>query len=109
MSDVYHDADILLSTSDHEGTPNVIMEAMASGLPVVATGVGGVPDLVQHDDGGLICEPDVDCLVEAVSKLIQNADLRSRLGVQARRRMEQFHSTERMPRFLQELYESVES
>jgi glycosyltransferase involved in cell wall biosynthesis len=107
MRDVYHDADIMMSTSDHEGTPNVIMEAMASGLPVVATTVGGVPDLVNHNEGGLVCDLDIHCLVEAVSKLIKNPDLRTRLGVQARRRMEQLHSTERMPRFLQELYESV--
>jgi glycosyltransferase involved in cell wall biosynthesis len=107
MQPVYHDADIMLSTSDHEGTPNVIMEAMASGLPVVATRVGGVPDLVVNGETGFVCDMDTDCLVESILKLIRNPELRSRFGVQARRRMEQFHSTERMPCFLQELYESV--
>ena len=107
MQPVYHAADIMVSTSDHEGTPNVIMEAMASGLPVVATRVGGVPDLVVHDETGFVCETDTYCLVESILKLIRNPELRSRFGVQARRRMEQLHSTERMPCFLQELYESV--
>jgi glycosyltransferase involved in cell wall biosynthesis len=106
-AEVYRQADILLSTSDHEGTPNVIMEAMASGLPVVATNVGGVPEVVRHNETGIVCNTDVEGLVDAVTSLIRNTELRRQFGVLARRHMEQLHSTERMPVFLQELYEGI--
>jgi glycosyltransferase involved in cell wall biosynthesis len=56
MGPVYRDADIFLLTSDWEGTPNVVLEAMASGLPVVATRVGGVPEIVRHGETGLLVD-----------------------------------------------------
>ena len=54
----YNNADVLLLTSDYEGTPNVVLEAMACGLPVVATRVGGISEIVQEGVTGLLAKPE---------------------------------------------------
>ncbi|MBI3776086.1 MAG: glycosyltransferase [Gammaproteobacteria bacterium] len=60
-------ADLLCLPSRNEGTPNVVVEALASGVPVVATRVGGLPELVTHRENGLLVEPNhADALAEAI-------------------------------------------
>lgn len=74
-------ADILCLPSHTEGTPNVVREAMASGLAVVATRVGGIPDLVQHGAAALLYDPgDINGLRACLRTLAANEDLRERLG-----------------------------
>jgi asparagine synthase (glutamine-hydrolysing) len=69
-------ASLLLLTSSHEGMPNVVMEAQLSGLPVVATNVGGVPDLIRDGETGFLASPgDVDALVNACVRLLRNKEL----------------------------------
>ncbi|NLC57696.1 MAG: glycosyltransferase family 4 protein [Armatimonadetes bacterium] len=103
-----HDTDVLVLSSDWEGTPNAILEAMASGVPVVATRVGGVPDLVQEGRTGYLVEPS-DCgpLAEALLRLAQDAELRRAMGRQARQYVEECHSLERLPVILSDLYREV--
>lgn len=80
MSDTYKKADILVLTSEHEGTPNVILEAMAYGLPVIATRVGGIPEVV-NDARGILVEPaNVEELTAAATKLILDRSWRLELG-----------------------------
>jgi glycosyltransferase involved in cell wall biosynthesis len=70
---------------DRDGIPNVLVEAMACGLPVVSTAVAGVPELVIHDQNGLLYRPhDVKGIAEGMAALIDDADLRKRLGEAAR-------------------------
>lgn len=77
--------DIYLSTSVSEGLPNAIMEAMVYGLPVVATDVGGVRELVRHNDTGYVGPSnDHDALVSYCKKLIQNKQLRLEMGERGR-------------------------
>jgi len=77
---LYQWADLLVLTSDNEGTPNVVIEAMAAGLPAVATAVGGTPALVAHG-GGLLVEPhDETSLAQAVVGLILDPSARDRMG-----------------------------
>ena len=105
MPAIYENADLLLLTSDHEGTPNVILEAMASGLPVVATRVGDVPELVLDHHTGLLCEPaNIEQLAQAVTEFVQNGDLRKRAGAEARRRVEASYSIASLPGALAKLY-----
>lgn len=73
------DAYVLSSRSEGLGT--AILEALAVGLPVVATDVGGIPDSVRHERTGLLVPPDQpDALAAAMLRLMQDADLRRRLG-----------------------------
>jgi glycosyltransferase involved in cell wall biosynthesis len=105
MVPYYRRAGIFVSTSDFEGTPNVLLEAMASGLPVVATKVGGVPRIVQEGHTGYLRDrDDVDGLVAAIAKLVTSASLRKQMGRQARDFIEQNHSLHCLPAYLAGLY-----
>jgi len=68
-------------TGDRDNLPTVIIEAMASGLPVVATGLGGIGEIVTHQANGLIVpERDVDALADAIAFMAEHPDLRKRYG-----------------------------
>ena len=73
----FEKADIFIYPSYHEGMPMAILEAMASGLPIVATNVGGIPDLVQNGTNGILIEPGhSDQLANAICSLAINPGLR---------------------------------
>ena len=104
-SAVYRNADMLVLTSDHEGTPNVLLEAMASGLPVVATRVGGVPELVCHNSTGYLIDPGDDgAFTDAVLELVEHPRLRAEMGTRARAQAEAHHITRVLPEVLEDLY-----
>jgi len=106
MAPVYQEADIFVLTSEYEGTPNVLLEAMACGLPVVADNVGGVPELVRHGQDGSLVEPNSDeGLVAALTRLICDPQLRRAMGRKARARIEANFSLERLPAILRRLYD----
>lgn len=81
MHEAYREADItLIPTLQSEGTSLSCLEAMASGNAVIATNVGGLPNLVLPDYNGLLVEPDVESFYSALVRLLENADLRSQLA-----------------------------
>jgi len=68
-----------------------LMEAMACGKPVVATKVGGVPELVRHNIEGLLVDPcDVKGLARAIVRLLKDPELRVRLGTSGTQRVQSF-------------------
>jgi glycosyltransferase involved in cell wall biosynthesis len=70
---------------DRDGIPNVLVEAMAAGLPVVTTNVSGIPELVEDGDTGLVVEPDhATAIADALQRLDRDAALRRRLGAAGR-------------------------
>lgn len=81
--------DIFILPSLTEGTPNGVIEAMAHGLPVIATTVGGLPDLISDEIGILVPPGDVEALAEAMYRLALDAALRQRMGSAARQRYEE--------------------
>lgn len=84
-------SDVFLLASEHEGLPVALLEAMAVGRPVVATRVGGVPEVVRHGREGLLVPfPDSAALAEAVTCLLLDRELRRSMGEAARRRAAQF-------------------
>lgn len=89
--------DLFALPSVKEGLPYAIMEAMAAGLPIAASRVGGVPDLIRDGEDGLLVPPkDPTALAEAIGRLLGERSLALRLGGQARRAVGQSFSREAM-------------
>ena len=80
--------DIFVLPSLTEGTPNGVIEAMAYGLPVISTTVGGIPDLVVNETGILVPPGDVEALAQAMERLAGDPHLREQMGQAARKRYE---------------------
>jgi glycosyltransferase involved in cell wall biosynthesis len=101
----YRMADVLVLPSHSEGSPNVLLEGMAAGVPVVATAVGGVPEIVRPDESALLVRPhDPRGLADAIRRLLTDADLARRLATNARARIVERHSPESRVRCLIEMY-----
>jgi glycosyltransferase involved in cell wall biosynthesis len=94
IASLLHSADVLVAPSvptaagRREGIPVVLMEAMASGLPVIASNISGIPELVENGRSGLLVEPrQPDQLADALMRLHGDPELRDRLGKQGRQRV----------------------
>ena len=93
QSNVYpylHDADIFTLPSIYEGNPMTIIEAMGTGLPIVASRVGGVPDMISDGESGLLVEPEPQSICAGLTRLVGDAALRQRLGLAARKQSQTF-------------------
>ncbi len=94
--------------SDSEGLSNAIMEYMCAGLPVVATDVGGNPELVQHGVTGLLVPPnDASAMAEAIMKLLSSYEERTRMGKRGFDVMKKDFSIEKMLQETSRVYESL--
>lgn len=101
-------ADIFTLPSRYEGNPMSVMEAMAAGLPVVATAVGGVPELVEEGVSGILTpNEDLEALVVALQRLVDNAVLRRQMGEAALRRAREKFDIRHTVRAYEDLYESI--
>lgn len=88
LATAYASADFFVFPSTTDTFGNVVIEAQASGLPVIVSDLGGPKDLVGHEDDGLITKAlDLDCLTEAMHRLIEHQELRSAWGKAARLRV----------------------
>ena len=105
MGSILPDVVISVLPSLSEGLSNVLLESMAAGLPVVATNVGGNPEVVEEGVTGLLVPPrDPAALANAVGVLLENPGLAARFGASGRRRVETCFSLERMVQETQRLY-----
>ena len=102
-----HGIDIFVLPSLTEGTPNAIIEAMAHAKPIIATAVGGVPDVVTEDVGLLVSPDDNKAMADAMARLAADADLRRRLGLAARKKYEQLFTPRAVLPLLTDFYERV--
>ena len=94
--------------NDRDGIPNVLVEAMAAGAPVVATGVSGIPELVYHEVNGLLVEPDDPAaLAEALVRLHEDPELAARVAEAARRTVQERFDGDRLARRLAGLFEEA--
>jgi glycosyltransferase involved in cell wall biosynthesis len=98
--------DVYVNSSVSEGVSLTILEAMAAGLPVIATRVGGTPEVVNESCGRLIPSRDPSALTAALVTLAQNADQRRTLGQLARQRVETRFTVDRMVDQYRAVYES---
>ena len=88
-------ASVFCLPSHAEGLPMAVLEAMAAGKAVVASSVGGIPELVRDGENGLLVPPhDGAALATALARLLEDAGLRSRLGASARKTVETQYSTQ---------------
>ncbi len=105
---IYADLDLLVVSSNNEGTPVSAIEAMASGCPVVATRVGGLPDVVQDRETGYLVPPkQPQALAAAILKLIRNSKKAEQMGRSAQLSVEKRFSLDRLLRDTENLYEEL--
>lgn len=101
-------ADLFLTTSDIEGTPNAVLEAMVAGLPVVATAVGDLPFIVREGESGfLLPQGDRDGLAEACARLLDDPSTSARFGQAGARFVRREFSTARMVAAYAEIYRGL--
>jgi glycosyltransferase involved in cell wall biosynthesis len=100
--------DIQVHPAHTEGVALAICEGMAAGLPIVASRVGGLPEVLHHDSTGVLVPPrDEAAFAEAVCELIEDAPRRARIGAAARRFIEQDYSLEKAVGDLQQTYRDL--
>ena len=100
--------DIFALTSEREAFGLVNAEAMRCGLPVVATNVGGIPDVVTHNQTGILVPPrDIPAITNALQTLIDNPDLRHRMGAAGKQRADTHFSAERYVNDVHQLYQHL--
>jgi glycosyltransferase involved in cell wall biosynthesis len=105
---ILSDALLLAHTSQNEGCPNVVLEAMACGRPVVATDAGDIPSLVDNGETGyIVSRGSIDSLAERIGALIQNRGLCERMSIAARRKAEKEFGLDRLARETLAAYRSA--
>jgi len=101
-------ADFFVLPSDTEGLPLSVLEAMAHGLPIIASRVGGIPELIDDEKEGLLVEPgDADALSTAIQRLWRDRALCHRLGEAARLRAASHFSIAETTEKYEQLYNRV--
>jgi glycosyltransferase involved in cell wall biosynthesis len=91
-------SDIAILTSDNEGIPLTLIQAAQAGLPIVAPAVGSISDIVENDVTGFLSAPQAGAMASALSTLVTDSALRSKLGAAGKARAHQYFSLERMLR-----------
>jgi glycosyltransferase involved in cell wall biosynthesis len=100
--------DVIVVPSLTEGTPLIVLEAMAAGVPLVASAVGGIPDQVRHDGEGLVIPPnDTAALGDALLELLQDPDRARSLGEAGRRRADSEFAHAAMVRKIETVYHAA--
>ncbi|MCZ2808845.1 MAG: glycosyltransferase family 4 protein, partial [Candidatus Bathyarchaeota archaeon] len=107
---VYYDAAdyFVIPSASGEGLPLVLLEAMACGLPVIATTVGGTPEIIKHMKNGVLVPPrNPEAMAETISKILSEERLGPTIGEEARRIVENRFTWEKNLHQLQEIYKKV--
>lgn len=100
--------DIFLLSSDFEGLPVALLEAMSMKCVPVATRVGGIPDVIDHGRNGFLYDAkDEATAVNEIVDLVNDSEKRIRMGAEARKTIEEKYSIERMVKELEEVYEEI--
>lgn len=108
IADALNAMDVFVLSSDWEGNPLSVMEAMSSGLPVISTAVGGVPDLLTSGKEGLLVQQkDAEGLAKAMTGLLSSAETRRAMGFAAKDRARQNFDVSTMIQAYERLYEEL--
>jgi glycosyltransferase involved in cell wall biosynthesis len=110
VPDVLAAIDIAVICSDYEGSPRSVLEFMDAGKPIVATDVGGIPEVIEDGVHGLLVPPrDEAALAAALAEVLDDLDRGREMGARARDRCRRELSLDRTVESLQELYEELHS
>jgi len=86
-----NDYNIFINTTNFDNMPVSVIEAMALGLPIISTNVGGIPFLIENEEHGILVDKnDVESMVKQTVRLVKNPELVSYLAYNARKKVEQF-------------------
>ena len=108
VPDLLHAMDIFVLPSYSEGVSLALLEAMAAGLPVVATAVGGLPEVVTDGENGLLIPPrDAEALAGSLERLLTDPAFARELGENARKHVREHYSLDRLGREINEIYEEL--
>jgi len=108
VRDLYKGFDVFCLASYQEGLPMVLLEAMASGVPVIATAVGAIPEVIQNKDNGIIVRPgNTEEMLQAIKIMFSEEELRNLMGEKGMMTVQRKYSSERMLKEYEKLYEQV--
>jgi glycosyltransferase involved in cell wall biosynthesis len=108
IPEVLNAADVFVLSSDWEGNPLSVMEAMASGTPVISTAVGGVPELVEDGESGmLVPQGDAQALAGAMQYMLENPKVKISMGRASARRAVEHFDVQAMTEAYEQLYRTI--
>jgi glycosyltransferase involved in cell wall biosynthesis len=110
INELYRSCDIFILPSLTESLPLSVLEAMSSGLPVIASRVGGIPEIITHKENGFLVEPqDAAGFVKHIKRLAQDPGLRRKIGDIARKHICENFTMQRMGRETRHFYETIKN
>ncbi|MDR3583407.1 MAG: glycosyltransferase family 4 protein [Candidatus Pacebacteria bacterium] len=96
LPEIYNSADIYVQPSVYEGNPKTILEAMSCGLPVIGTNINGINNVITHEKNGYLCATGKDSIKNAIIEIISKKDLREKIGINARKFIEENYDLEKI-------------
>jgi glycosyltransferase involved in cell wall biosynthesis len=103
-----HAMDIFIQPSYYECMPVTVLEAMSSGLPVIATRIGGIPEIVTEGQNGILMNnPEPEVIASAIGRLVNDQDMRNRYAVNNRALIEQKFSIKTMVQAYERFFDSI--
>ncbi len=107
IDQIFAASDIAILTSDNEGIPLTLIQAAQAGLPIVATSVGSISDIVINESTGYLTQTSPPAMADAIEKLVRDAQLRKMMGEAGKGRAAQYFSLDRMIKDHVDLYRSL--
>ncbi len=108
VKQILYENDIFLLISRWEGFPISVLEALRAGMPVVASNVGGIPEIVVNNYNGFLVErDDLNSLVDSLKKLVQNRKLITKMGHNGRERFQSEFTSKKMAKIVLEVYKNL--
>ena len=107
IDQIFAASDIAILTSDNEGIPLTLIQAAQAGLPIIATNVGSISDIVINESTGYLTETSAAAMADAIEKLVRDEQLRKMMGEAGKAHATQYFSLERMIKDHSELYRSI--
>jgi glycosyltransferase involved in cell wall biosynthesis len=107
IDQIFAASDIAILTSDNEGIPLTLIQAAQAGLPIVATNVGSISDIVINESTGYLTQISAPAMADAIEKLVRDAQLRKMMGEAGKARAAQYFSLDRMIKDHVDLYRSL--